>query len=296
MQETDMSKIKQWFSNTLNLLKGTAKKFSAEDGSLIAAAISFYSLLSLLPLLLLAVSALGYVMGGNEKAYGKVIEYFNNFMPNSTFITNVLRDLVRARGVVGLVGLVALLWTGSQLFTTLQTALNDVWEVVDKPGFIKARVKSILVVILFGVLLILSIASSSLVGVIKNQDAVGLGFISSGLSKLLGSTAVIAGLIFAVAMFFVVYKILPNTNVHWKPALYGAIFTGIVWVIVKELYRLYLENFADYNKLYGSLGSVIILVIWIYYSSMIMVFGAELAYVKQHGPEDKPEEKERMEK
>jgi membrane protein len=97
-------------------------------------------------------------------------------------------------------------------------------------------------------------------------------------------------------MFLVVYRWEPDTSVRWRSAIYGAVFAGVAWTIAKELYRLYLEPLANFSKLYGSLGSVIILILWIYYSSMIMVLGAELAYVNEHGPSEEPEEAERLEK
>lgn len=265
-----------------DVIKGTAKKFGAENGTLIAAAISFYAILSLLPLLLLAVSVLGYVVGSSDKAFSTVSSMVGQFAPSSGYVTDVLKGLVQQRGTIGLLGLVALLWTGSQYFMTLQTAMDDVYEVSDKPGFIKGRLKAIALVIGFGILFALSLVSGSAV--------------RFGGSWVIGLLGGLIGLIVSVLMFAMVYKFVPDASVSWKSALLGGVFAAIVWTIAKELYVLYLTYIAHFNKLYGSLGSIIVLIIWIYYSSMILVFGAEMAYVNDHGPQDQPEEAERMDR
>lgn len=268
-----------------DVIKGTARKFGAENGTLIAAAISFYAVLSVLPLLLLAVSVLGYVVGSSDQAFSTVSNAMKQFAPSSGSITDVLKGLVQQRGAIGLLGLVALLWTGSQYFMTLQTAMDDVYEVTEKPGFIKGRLKAIGLVIGFGILFALSMASGSAVRFVQG----GLG--GSWLIGLLGG---LVGLVFSILMFTLVYKFAPDAPVSWKSALLGGLFAAIVWTIAKELYVLYLTYIAHFNKLYGSLGGIIILIIWIYYSSMILVFGAEMAYVNDHGPQDQPEEAERL--
>lgn len=283
-----LNQSKDRMSRPIDLFKGTAKKFGAEDGSLIAAAVSFYALLSLLPLLLLAVAVFGYIIGSSDKAFNAVVGFFNTFMPTSTFVVDTLRGLVAARGVIGWVGILALLWTGSQFFVTLQTAFDDIWEVGKKPGFIHSRIKAILIVIVSGVFLILSMASSSIISLLQNPHALGAPFLSNIVAGVLSVVAFAIGLAFAIALFAVVYRYVPDRAVSWRSALVGATFSGVAWVIAKELYRLYLTHFADFGKLYGSLGSVIILILWIYYSSIIMVFGAELAYVHEHGDREEP--------
>lgn len=262
--------------NAYNTLKGAMKKFGAENGSLIAAAISFYAVLSLLPLLMLAVSVAGYVLGSSERAFATVSQVAGQFIPSSSFVNDTLQGLVRERGTIGIIGLLALLWTGSQLFVTLQAALDDIWEVGQKPGFIKGKLKAVILVIVFGVLMLLSIASSSAAG-FANQ-----WFASGPAAVLVRIAGYILGLVFAVLMFLIAYKYVPSRTVEWRPALAGAVFAGIAWTIARELYALYL-GFADFNRLYGSLGSVVILIVWIYYSSVIVVMGGELAYVSEHG-------------
>lgn len=290
-----MPKIGTWATNTYDKLKGTAKKFGAEDASLIAAAISFYVFLTLLPLLLLAIAVLGYVVGSSDKAYDAVVGFFNSFVPTSTFVTDALRGLVQARGVIGWIGIISLLWTGSQLFVTLQIALDNIWGVVEKPGLVKSRIKAIIMVLVFGVFLLLTLGSSSFVTFLHSATGSVGGWASGAIGVLLSIAAIVISLVFAIAMFFVIYKFVPDKLVKWQSALVGALFAGITWTIAKELYRLYVTYFADFNKLYGSIGGIILLIIWIYYSSVILLYGAELAYVDEYGAVEQPEEKERLE-
>lgn len=274
----------EWIRNAYNIIKGTVKKFGTENGSLIAAAISFYATLSLLPLLLLAVSVVGYLLGSSERAFSTVTNLAGQFIPSTEFIDATLHGLIQARGTIGIIGLVALLWTGSQLFVTLQLAMNDIWEVERKPGFIVSKLKAILLELVFGVCMALSIGSTSLVALAHSL----VPQLASGpLGLLLRIVAFVLGLAFAILMFLIVYKYAPSEKVAWRSALAGAVFAGAAWTIAKELYALYLE-YADFSKLYGSLGSVVILILWIYYSSVILVMGGELAYVSEHETRNEP--------
>ncbi len=272
--------------NLSGFLKGTIKRFGAKNGSMIAAAISFYGILSVFPLLLLGVAVLAFVIGASDRAFDAVIRFFNSFMPTSTFVIDTLRGLVNSRGAIGIMGIVGLLWTGSQLFVTMQNALNNVWEVVSESGYIKTRIKAILMVIVFGLFLLLSMGSSAAVSWL--QSGLSDGALSGVTSVLLSILAIVLGLVFAVAMFVVLYEYLPDSDVHWRSAVIGALFAGIAWTIAKELYRIYVTYYADFNKLYGSLGGVVLLILWIYYSSVILILGAELAYANQHGPKETP--------
>jgi membrane protein len=166
-----MAGLRQWVSGRIDEFKGAFKKFGAEDGALIAAAISFYGLLTLLPILLLGVAVLGFVVGSSDKAFDTVVSFFNSFMPTSTFVVETLRGLVRARGTIGWIGIVSLLWTGSQFFVTVQTSMDGIWEVGAKPGYIKTRVKGIVMLIVFGVFLMISVASSSLTSLLQHWQA-----------------------------------------------------------------------------------------------------------------------------
>lgn len=286
---------KKRFARAIDPAKNAARKFGAENGALTAAAISFYVMLSLLPLLLLGVAVLGYVVGSSKSAFDTVVGFFNTFMPTSTFVVDTLADLVRIRGVIGWVGILSLLWTSSQIFVTLESALDGIWEVGKKPGFIHMRLKAMALVLLVGVFLVLSVGSTALTGVLRTAGNSTSGEVHGVVSGLLDVVAIIISIASSIAMFTVVYKLTPDTKVNWRSALVGGAFAGIVWGIAKELYRLYLLHVADFSKIYGSLGSVIILILWIYYSSMILVFGAELAYVHEHGSEEKHEEGARME-
>lgn len=287
-----MDGLKQRFGYFWGVLKGAARKFGAENASLTAAAISFYAVLSLLPLLLMGVAVLGYIVGSSEQAFNTVVDFFSRFVPTSTVVSDALRGLVDARGLVGIIGILGLLWTGSAYFSTLQVALNDIWEVSNPSGFIKVRIKALLLVLVFGVFLLLSVASSSVMSYLGQVD---VGFATGAVSFLLGILVFLLGIVFAVAMFAVVYKYGHDSDALWRSAIVGGVFAGVVWTLAKELYRLYVTYIANFSATYGSLGGVILLVVWIYYSSMILLFGAELAYVDEHGPREEPEEKERME-
>ncbi len=284
MRTNALGQLKSWIKRVARLIHSTLKEFGTENGSFAAAALSFYAFLSMLPALLLAVSVLGMVIGSSDRAFAQVMQFFDRFMPSSTFVADALRGLVNARGAIGWIGIAALLWTSSQFFVTLQIALNRVWKVATKPGFVASRLKAILLVLVFSAFLILSLASSAVAELLRSYQ--WFGITTEVTAVLLRIAAVLTGLVFAMLMFFVVYKLAPDTRVGWKSALVGALFAAIVWVIAKELYRLYLSHFANYNKLYGSIGGIVLLIMWVYYTSAVLVLGAGLTRLHERGSKE----------
>lgn len=273
-------------------LKGAWTKFSAENGSIMAAALSFYGFMTVLPALLLAVAVLGYVVGSSQSAFDTVSSLFGRITPGTNpMITSILRGLVKTRGGITAVGIVTLVWSSSQIFTTMQQAFNDVWEVGKQPGFIYTVVKAIVLLIGIGILFLLSVGSTSIVSYSLSPSVM-----SSAAAVLTAIGSIIVALIFDIALFTLLYRFVPNARVSWRSALIAGLLAGLVWEGAKQIFRVYLAHFGNYNSLYGSLGGIIILILWIYYSSVILLYFAELAYVDEYGVVDKHEEAERMQK
>lgn len=279
-----------------NKLKVAWENFSAENGNLKAAALSFYGFTTVLPLLLLAVTILAFVVGSSQRAFTTVSGFFSTLAPTSSaMIRSVLGGIVRARGTIALFSILALVWTSSQIFVVMQQLFNAIWEVKRKPGFIHREVKAIALLIGLGALFVLSVAATSVVSYLSSSALLGRTLSGAGaVASVVGSLLVAS--IFDVALFTLIYRFVPDTRTSWRAALFGGIIGGIAWEVTKQAYRVYLQHFNHYDALYGSLGGVIILVLWIYYSSMILVFGAELAYADETVGMERHEEAEPVRK
>lgn len=266
-----MELVKGWWE----IAKETWKRYREDSGSLMAAAISFFVLLSLIPLLALAVSVLGFVLTGDQARQETLKAIGSLFPAQADQLGRMLHDLVDGRSQVGGLALLGLLWTSSQLFLNLQLALNAVWDVTSGRGFIKARLVALGVMLLSGLMLVVSAAASWTLRFIRGLD-LGIGIRPDSIPYIWDVGATLIGIAASVGLFLVIYRMAPDAYVRWKPALVGALFAGLAFELAKQLFGWYIANFGNYNAVYGSLGSLIMLVTWVYYSATILVLGAEL--------------------
>ncbi|MDH7481736.1 MAG: YihY/virulence factor BrkB family protein [Armatimonadota bacterium] len=265
---------------TYGFAKEVMDNFSKDRGSLFAAAIAFYGLISIIPLLLLGIAVLGYILG-SESARHQVITFVRNFIPVGR--EELERNLVllsKQSSILGGIGILALLWTGSQVFVILQHAINTALGSTKRIGFLRARATALAMVIIIGILFILSVGMSSLADIIRGFDI-----------KLLGKELVdfqlawnvffgiLVPFVISVIAFTLIYKYLPLADVDLRGPILGGLTAGILFEIAKYGFQWYVTNIANFNAVYGTLGGVVILVLWIYYTSLIGVLGAEVASV-----------------
>lgn len=266
--------------------KETWHEYSSDNGSLIAAAISFYDFLSLFPMLLAGIGILGLVIGSPQRAEDMLIGSARGFLAGpqtSTMIRQVIHGSNAATGI----GLLVLLWSGTTALVMLEKAINVAWDIEDKRGFFKSRAIALLVLVIAGILVALSIGMTAGISALRNvASARELAWFWNVLGYLIA-------LLISIALFTFVYKVLPYPPVRWKTALTGGILAGILFEIAKYVFTWYVVHFASYNKVYGSLGGVILLLVWINYSAVITILGAEFAgvWAKRHQPAPEQQDK-----
>jgi YihY family inner membrane protein len=162
-------------------------------------------------------------------------------------------------------GIIGFLWGTSRIFRTLESTLNVIWKVKRDRPFVKKNLLALGSAFLVFTLLI---ASTGLTIVSRTM---GLAGATETLMK--------SSVVFSIALFGLVYWLYPNRKVPVKAAFGGAVFTGILWEIAKHAFSMYITRVADYSKMFGSLSAIIILILWVYYSAYIFLFGAEISYV-----------------
>jgi membrane protein len=265
-----------------SLIKETVKDWSDDNATRLAAALAYYSILSLAPLLVVAVSVAGLVFG-DEAARGQIAEEISRFVgPQAGEGIQLVLQHARGpeAGIVGsTVGLAVLLFGASGVFTELQSALNTIWQVEPKPGrgvwgIIRDRFFSFTMVLGVAFLLLVSLALTAAL------SAVGAFFSS----RLPGGETLWQIINFGVSLgvitllFALIFKVIPDVKIGWQDVWPGALFTALLFTLGKFGLGLYLGR-ESVTSPYGAAGSIIVFVIWVYYAAQIMFLGAEFTQV-----------------
>lgn len=252
--------------------------FGRHFGGLMAAAVSFFALLSFIPLVSVAVAVLGYVAGSSDEALLRVTGTIRTYFPTDTkMIRDTLREIHRDKTLLGSLGLVGLLISGSAIFTNLEIAFNNIWGVTVMRHWLRQRLVAIGTSVLILLLVFLSIGMTSVLTYLQNLSLPGTELAPGRLPFVRQALAYLVSTVFSVLLFTLLYKVIPNKPILWKEALIGGAFSGLAFELAKYFFALYLAHFNNYNKVYGSLGSMVVLVIWTYYSMTILFLGAEIA-------------------
>ncbi len=264
-------------SGPVRLVTRVIQELNDDDATHMAASVSYYAVLSLFPLVL-GLSAIVGMVAQSPERQEDVIEFIVDYLPGSeAFVKDSLDGIVRFRATLGIVSLLSLLWTGSAVFGAITRAVNRAWDVQEIPPFYKNKPRQLLMACGIAILFAVSLGITSVF-----QWATSIELAGTNLEDLVGGGAM-AGILkipaFAISLgiFAFVYKVLPNTKTYWRYIWPGAIVAAFLFESGKNLFLLYLENFAEYDQLYGNITSVIILMVWAYLSAFILILGAEIS-------------------
>jgi membrane protein len=268
------------FAPWKTILQHTFHQFHENDLFTPAAAMSYFGLLTLFPALLVLL-VVGNRFAAGSEALARIVELY----PGSR---EFLRTTVRSLSHVGWGGLISalviVLWAGSWVFAVIERALNRIWGTKPRT-FLRGRGLTLGMIGAVGVLLIVSIfLTSILVGLEQLIDQLPLRVVrNSTWLKLLGNglwQAVLAtaGTLITVAVFALVYRLVPNGRVTLRDTLPSAVVAGLLWETAKYIFAGSLQYF-HYDQIYGSVGAVVAVLTWSYVSSLILMFGAQLSVV-----------------
>jgi membrane protein len=262
------------------LFRDTFERCIKHNTSLLSAALAFYALLSLAPALYLVVAAAGVVIG-RSAARSEVISWSAQMLGSggARFIGEVLDRGGSGGSFATIAGVLSLAYGATVAFGALQDALNLIWEVPPpERGYIKQffikRLISFLAVMIVGVLLLVSLltdAITSAAGKLMPQALPATEF-------LLHTANFVASLILVTVLFALLYRILPDSWVAWRDVWTGAAITALLFSTGKALIGLYLGH-STTSTPFGAAGSVVIFLLWVYYSAQIFLFGAEFSEV-----------------
>jgi len=275
-----VERVRKWASNELSFVRQVWQRFSKDNGFLLAAAVSFYGFLSLFPLLLLAVGVLGYFIGSPEHAAAILGRSLGKFIvgPNPQAM---LASIIHGKNTATGIGLVVLLWSSTSAIVVLEKAMNLAWATTVKRGFVKQRLIAVLTLVVIAVLAAVSFGISVLIRIASETSTPYLSWLREITPALKYPLPVLA----SIGLFVTIYKLLPHTRVSWRTALVGGALAGILWELAKHVFAFYIVHFPRNNEVYGSLASVILLMLWLDYSAIIAILGAEFAALWSQGRE-----------
>jgi membrane protein len=260
----------------LGLLWQALKKFNDDNGFFLSSGITFNILINLIPFILLLLALVGTYLYNDQEVLDHIHAYLRDSVPAfDPKIMSNLTNVIQNRQIVGILGFIGLLWFSTWVFGSLRIALNTVFRVEKSRGIFRGIGIDLLMIILAGILLFVSLILSSLVTFLQSYQG--------PITVAIGPTVqwalkYVVPFLLTFCMFFLIYKIIPNKKIHFKSALQAALFAGVLWELAKHLFGWYVAHLAQYSIFYGSLSTVVIFVLWVYYSSMILVVGAEFAY------------------
>jgi membrane protein len=265
----------------ITVFKQTFKEFGEDKAPRLGAALAYYTIFSIGPLLLIAVAMAGIFLG-QEAAQGKISGELGKVLGSQ--MAKSLEQMIQAAEkpksgtIATIIGVVMLLLGASGLFAQLKDALNTIWNVEPKKaagvmGMIKERFLSMAMVLGIGFLLLITLVFDAVISAMGPM-----------LERLVGGEALIQAIqlvlsfVISTVLFACIFRILPDLKIAWKDVWFGAIFTSFLFVIGKWGLGLYLGK-AAVGSAYGAAGSLVILLVWVYWSAQILFLGAEFTQV-----------------
>ena len=255
------------------------KELGDDDATHLSAGIAFYAVFSLFPLLL-GLLAISGIVFSSVTLQEQLLAYVTESMPGSReFVSKNVEELVRFRGALGIGAILGLLWSASSVFGAISRAINRAWDVDKNRPFYVAKPMHIIMALGVGVLFLLSSFSTAAIELLSNHSR-GLGLFGQEffLDLGLGNLALRAiPWVITLTVFLLLYRLVPNCKTYWRYVWPGAVVAAVLYEVSKGIFVWYLANVANYELVYGSLASMIVLLSWAYLSAFILILGAEIS-------------------
>lgn len=266
-----------------HVLRDTFTNWSKHGATTHSAAIAYLSLFSIAPILILAIALSGWAFGA-EAAQGRVQLELSRFVgaEGAKMVQEIVAASARPRAgrMAAIIGGVTLLISATGVLMQLQDTLNTVWEVTPKPGFflkrlLKKRLICFGLILGVGALIFTSLAASAGLAALQRILEARLEI---GLATLVGWTDVVLSWLLMTALFTMVYRVLPDVEIGWRDVIWGSALTAVLFSIGKYAIGFYLQQ-TGVTTTFGAAGSLVLILVWVYYSSLIFLLGAEFTRI-----------------
>jgi membrane protein len=271
--------------HVMPLLKKTVREIGEDRIPSLAAETAYYFFFSLFPLLLFLTPLLSLVGNGPELMESMVSRLATTLPADAlSLLRRTLGEIITSSGGAGVMTLGALLagWTGSNIFGSLMEALNVAYDVTETRPFWKRVALRLGCLVVAGVIVLLAtmvfLDGERLARWVG--DSMGLG--PAGIAVVTALEIVLAFCLL-VGLGVMIFRLLPNVHQEWRHVVVAAVVTTVLWIVATLLFRLYVQHFGAFNKTYGTIGGVIALLSWMYYTMFVVLSGGELASELHHG-------------
>ena len=249
------------------------RNFSSDDGPHMAAGVAFYAIFSLFPLVLGTIAIAGFFVS-TEDVQQQILDFLGDQLGAGSegIVTSNVEALVDARGAVGLLAIVALFWSARAVFGAVHRVLNRAWKVTDPPHFLLYQLGQIGAAAAVAALFMASatIGPAGRAIATETDELFGVGIPWRTLFTLLP-------LGISTSIFLLIYRFVPDTYVRWRDAVPSALLTSILFELAKTAFAFYLANLSSLDLVYGSVTTVVVLMLFLYVVAMVIVLGAELS-------------------
>ena len=269
-----------WLQGWLSLSEKAVNKWFDDRAATMGAAIAYYTVFSLAPMLVMVIAIAGLAFG-QQAAEGALFgELAGLIGPESALaVQAMLRSAGGTRSGIfaTAVGIGTLIIAATAVLSELQSALNVIWMVPASGGlgvwrFVKSRLLSLTVILVIGFLLLVSLVISTALAAFSNY----LDWLLPGLATILDIVHLMLSFGLTTVLFAMLFKILPDSSVEWKEVWLGAVIAALLFTLGKHLISLYIGS-SNMASTYGAAGALIIVLVWVYYSAQILLLGAEFA-------------------
>ncbi len=270
------------------------EKADDDNVFVLASGLTFSILVAAVPILFIVVSLISLTLERAASAAGiEPIDQLRNYLDlivpvmgeGGTGERNLPEEVIQwvvDRGqAIGLISFVAFVWFSTRLFGSIRSVLREVFDLRQSRGIIQGKIFDAEMVLVSSVLLILNIGITVVVNLAKARGFEFLGLSPQHVGMVEKLYAQVTAFAFIFLLYLLLYKFVPARRIPWRMAVAAALFTAVCWELLKFVFTVYLTRVADYGSIYGGLPTLVVVVIWLYYLSIIFVLGAEVAQVHE---------------
>jgi membrane protein len=272
----------RWFDGlthgALSVLSDAFQHFGAARAAEASASIAFFAIFSLFPILLVIIAAGSFVLESEQVQAGVLRIVGEVFPVAQNLIERNIQTVLRLRGTVGIVALIGLLWSSSGVLTALAHSINRAWTDAKPRNFVAARLIALRMVAALAVLFVLSLLSNTVLNVLARLSVPIWQRLPVDGAPLWTAFLRMAPRLLTFVALWGLYRWVPNTTVRWSEACWGALVVTVAGEVVTNGFTWYLSSgWGQYELVYGSLGTMVALMLWIYIQAQVVLFGAHLS-------------------
>jgi membrane protein len=275
-------RLNQASGGWLSLLADTWRAFHEDDGGTHAAAIGYYALFSLFPLIVLLSLALTFLVG-ETTAQIQVMLIVGRYLPTSlSFVSEIVQNVLENRGTLSALAFVGVAWGSIHIFRVLERSINQAWGAPRRRNFWAHLRFSLTMITITGILTLLSILATGVFRLSRSRSLPYSEWAPLENSLVWAFVSAIPPFALSVVLLLLLYRFVPHgVRVRWSDVIPSAVLGAFLWEVAKHIFAFYLGHFVQnsYNLLYGSVGVVIAILTWVYLVAHLILLGAELSAV-----------------